>query len=273
MLVSTLYSKNSAERKGKSRKYGEKTVFNLSGSYAEDKLAEKETKESFIETFRSAAERQLIITDPKTFATASKWSDEGGIKISAYNFNSPEGSLRYDPLRDISEDDDFQEFAEKIILADNTRIGITNPDKAMDQMKTILISTAVGYVCRYMPEEKRTMSQVIKLISNAADPDIADRFSETDEFLKKRHTYFYKMSQGTVQSIIAYCIITLQVFRHGIVTKDPLHDTLLPPSDSRLIFLVADRRDQDADMLKTFLEEDLRKYYLAEVPGIDNNGE
>lgn len=158
-----------------------------------------------------------VITDPKgeLYKETSKFLEQEGYEIKAFNLVNPRYSDFYNPIANICSDQDVDTLAHILVTGANKEGG--GDDPFWDNTAKMLISATIYYVLSVLPLEEQNIGSCLNIIrQGGADSSIFEKLF-IDE-LKPEHPgriqyeSFKTAADKTMQSIVISSISKMRVF-------------------------------------------------------------
>ena len=159
-----------------------------------------------------------IITDPKgeLYKETSKFLEQEGYEIKAFNLVNPKYSDFYNPIANICSDQDVDTLAHILVTGANKEGG-GGDDPFWDNTAKMLISATIYYVLSVLPLEEQNIGSCLNIIrQGGADSSIFEKLFIDD--LKPEHPgriqyeSFKTAADKTMQSIVISSISKMRVF-------------------------------------------------------------
>ncbi|MBO5477960.1 MAG: type IV secretory system conjugative DNA transfer family protein [Clostridia bacterium] len=158
-----------------------------------------------------------VITDPKgeLYKETSKFLEQEGYEIKAFNLVNPKYSDFYNPIANICSDQDVDTLAHILVTGANKEGG--GDDPFWDNTAKMLISATIYYVLSVLPLEEQNIGSCLNIIrQGGADSSIFEKLFIDD--LKPEHPgriqyeSFKTAADKTMQSIVISSISKMRVF-------------------------------------------------------------
>lgn len=158
-----------------------------------------------------------VITDPKgeLYKETSKFLEQEGYEIKAFNLVNPKYSDFYNPIANICSDQDVDTLAHILVTGASKEGG--GDDPFWDNTAKMLISATIYYVLSVLPLEEQNIGSCLNIIrQGGSDSSIFEKLFIDD--LKPEHPgriqyeSFKTAADKTMQSIVISSISKMRVF-------------------------------------------------------------